>query len=82
MSARKQPEKRDLVHRDWVREVQEFGNTVRNERQKIVFLCEVGRIHRKQISDAIESAKQILEKSKKLCESSAPEVPSRRKRAA
>ena len=47
---------------------EELSNSSRNERQKAVLLCEVNRVRRLQLADAVEKGKQIVETSKKLCE--------------
>lgn len=52
---------------DFVKKGEELGNAARNERQKHLFLAEVGRIRREQVGAAIENARQALERSKKLC---------------
>ena len=52
--------------RDPVREGEELGNAVRNERQKTLLLCEIGKIQRKQVGDVIQNSKEIVEESKKL----------------
>jgi hypothetical protein len=59
----------------------EVGNAVRNERQKALLLAEVSRMRRDELSSLVETSKAILERSKKLCENSSSEAPSRSRRA-
>jgi hypothetical protein len=68
-------------HRDPVQHGHEIGNRSRNERQKSVLLCEVGKLRRDQVSDAVSNSKALVEKSKKLCAKTKPAATSQRKRA-
>ena len=72
---------RPQLKHDPVREGRKLTDTSRNERQKAVLLCELGRLQREQVSELVKNGKDIVEQSKKLCQNGAPENPSRRKRA-